>query len=309
MNRKIYLSAKFVEGTPFTVGYYEFDAEGKLIIKNGPQSDGYFYLNGARQSCYQLIQYEGDYYFINDSHKYAVNKKIHLGEKFLEGTYLVPGYYEFDSEGKMIGHVDGIRNGRDIGDIPFMTTTDGKDIKSGLLIRGAELDGTVLQLSEEQTRMAISALIEKYEIKTEMDLRSPLVGGKDVFGDDVNHKYYDMVLYEAAFSEEGKAKVKEIFTDLANPNNYPVYMHCSYGVDRAGTVAYILEAVLGVSEANALRDYLLSVGSYGNAILKVRDGLKEYEGATFKECAELYLLDCGVSQDEIDTIRDLYVEK
>ena len=72
-----------MEGTPFAVGYYEFDAEGKLIVKNGPQADGYFYLNGIKQTAYQLIKYNGDYYFINDGHKYAKNTKLYLSAQFI----------------------------------------------------------------------------------------------------------------------------------------------------------------------------------------------------------------------------------
>ncbi len=112
-NKKIYLSERFVEGftfedgTPLHVGYYEFDADGKMIILNGPVGD-YFYKNNVRQNAYQLVEFEGNFYFINDSHKIAKNKKIYLSEKFIEGftfedgTPLQVGYYEFDADGKMI---------------------------------------------------------------------------------------------------------------------------------------------------------------------------------------------------------------
>ena len=106
VNRKVYLSATFLEGTSFKPDYYEFDAEGKLIIKNGPQADGFFYLNGAKQLAYQLVEFEGDYYFIDDGNKYLVSRKVYLSAIFLEGTSFKPGYYEFDAEGKMV-----IKNG------------------------------------------------------------------------------------------------------------------------------------------------------------------------------------------------------
>ena len=100
-NKRIYLSQTFVEGTDLKVGYYDFDAEGKLVLKNGPIGD-YFYKDGIRLNAYQLVEYNGDYYFINDSHKLAKNKRIYLSQVFVEGTDLKVGYYEFDSEGKMI---------------------------------------------------------------------------------------------------------------------------------------------------------------------------------------------------------------
>ena len=100
-NKRLYMSAKFVEGTDLKVGYYEFDADGKMILKNGPDGD-YFYINGVRQNAYQLIEFEGNYYFINDSHKLAKNKRLYMSQRFVEGTDLKVGYYEFDADGKMI---------------------------------------------------------------------------------------------------------------------------------------------------------------------------------------------------------------
>ena len=100
-NKRLYMSARFVEGTDLKVGYYEFDADGKMILKNGPDGD-YFYINGVRQNAYQLIEFEGNYYFINDSHKLAKNKRLYMSQRFVEGTDLKVGYYEFDADGKMI---------------------------------------------------------------------------------------------------------------------------------------------------------------------------------------------------------------
>ena len=96
------MSDKFLGGTDLPAGRYYFDAEGKMVIKNGPQADGTFYLNNVQQKCYQLIEFEGYYYFINDGHKIAKNKTLYLSDKFLGGTDLSAGRYSFDEEGKMI---------------------------------------------------------------------------------------------------------------------------------------------------------------------------------------------------------------
>ena len=100
-NKRIYLSAKFVEGTDLAVGYYEFDENGKMLRLNGPFGD-YFYEDGVKLKAYQLVEFEGNYYFINDSNKLAKNKRLYMSEKFVEGTGLKAGYYEFDADGKMI---------------------------------------------------------------------------------------------------------------------------------------------------------------------------------------------------------------
>ena len=85
-------------------------------------------------------------------------------------------------------------------------------------------------------------------------------------------------------------------------------MHCAQGIDRVGTVCYILEAVLGVKESAIGNEYMLSVGAYGEMYVKVRNCINTYEGATFKDRAAAYLLDCGITQTQIDTLRDIYLD-
>ena len=108
VNRRGYLSEKFVAGTDLAPGYYDFDENGKLILKNGP-IDGYFYIDGVKQTGYRLVEFEGAYYFINGQ-ELTVNRRGYLSEKFVAGTDLAPGYYDFDENGKLIiknGPVDG----------------------------------------------------------------------------------------------------------------------------------------------------------------------------------------------------------
>ncbi len=100
-NKRIYLSDRFVEGTDLKVGYYDFDAEGKMVFLNGPVGD-YFYKDNVRLKAYQLVEFEGNYYFINDSHKLAKNTKLYMSQRFVEGTDLKVGWYEFDADGKLI---------------------------------------------------------------------------------------------------------------------------------------------------------------------------------------------------------------
>jgi protein tyrosine/serine phosphatase len=116
-----------------------------------------------------------------------------------------------------------------------------------------------------------------------------------------------MAMYSGIFTEEGMAKVKAVFTDLANPNNYPMYLHCTYGCDRTGTICYLLEALLGVSRGDCLRDYGLSNLPL-HLIREVESGLANYgETLTLKQQTELYLISCGVSMDEISSIREIFL--
>ena len=107
---------------------YEFDADGKIIMKNGPYPDGFFYLNGTKVNAYQLIKYEGDYYYIGVGNKYVKNKWQYVGmpDEVFNGTDVRPWHHSFDDQGRMIGYYQGLPNGRDIGEIYNLKTTDGK---------------------------------------------------------------------------------------------------------------------------------------------------------------------------------------
>lgn len=200
--------------------------------------------------------------------------------------------------------IDGLSNVRDIGN---WKTDSGKRIKQGLLIRGTELDGAV-ENGYHLTNKGLSDLINIYGIKTDMDLRneSKTPMGMDALGSQVEHRYYDMVMYEEIFTENGKEKIRAVFSDLANPDNYPVYLHCTYGNDRTGTVCYLLEALLGVSKGDLLREYGLSNMNI-SLIKNVEIGLGAYSGNNIKEQTESYLLSCGVTEYQIESIRNIFL--
>ena len=81
-NTKLYLSERFVagktlaDGTPISVGTYEFDMDGKMILKHGIIDDC-IYINGVLQRAYQLVEFEGNLYFVNDGkNRIAKNLKF-----------------------------------------------------------------------------------------------------------------------------------------------------------------------------------------------------------------------------------------
>jgi hypothetical protein len=106
-NKKVYLSDVFVEGftypngDPMLPGYYDFDENGVLSRANGVIGNR-FYLDGVPQNAYQVILFEGNYYFISDNNLVAKDCTVYLNAKFVEGTDLTEGYYSFDADGKII---------------------------------------------------------------------------------------------------------------------------------------------------------------------------------------------------------------
>ena len=144
-----------------------------------------------------------------------------------------------------------------------------------------------------------------------MDLRSPEVNSipTDALGQHVEHVYYSVGMYTDIFSSDQAEKVRAVFADLADKSNYPIYMHCTYGRDRTGTMCYLLGALLGMSREDLKREYELSAfdGGYidvaGFAGFTTR--FEMLEGNTSAEKAENYLLSVGVTEAEIQSIRDI----
>ena len=113
---------------------------------------------------------------------------------------------------------------------------------------------------------------------------------------------------------------------FAEKDNYPIYAHCSLGRDRTGTVCFLLNALCGVGEKDLYMDYELSFMSAMGCLdnqppRNMLDGttafgglynyINTYEGmeGTLAEKTEAYLIDLGITQDEIDSIRSILLEE
>lgn len=214
--------------------------------------------------------------------------------------------------------LDGANNVRDIGG---WNTESGKTIKHGLLYRGSEIDGG------KNTGHADFCLTEKgiaqlraLGIKTDFDLRSSenKVSEHSILGEDVSRSFYNAPQYQSYFSSSQTETVRKIFSDLSKPEAYPIYMHCTHGVDRAGSTALLLEALLGVSKADLIRDYELSAFYHnyahvnrttqnGGNILTMLECLEAFDGETLADKTANFLLSVGVTEEEINSIRSIFL--
>ena len=153
--------------------------------------------------------------------------------------------------------IDGVKNVRDLGGI---VNKYGIETKSGLLYRCGEMDnpqGTVI------TQNGIQTCLEELKIKTDLDLRKadeitdtgniPKVGP---LGENVNYIHKSSTAYyNFLFGKSNEAEIMRVFADW---NNYPILFHCKHGADRTGTVALLLEALVGVGEDELIEDYELT---------------------------------------------------
>lgn len=233
-------------------------------------------------------------------------------------TVSTTGEFDTAASPRMI-NLDGACNVRDIGG---WKTEDGKTIKQGLLFRGSEIDGGKNKGHADfcLTSKGVEQL-RALGIKTDLDLRdeSTKVSEYSILGEDVSRSFYNAAQYQSILDGSNAERTRKIFSPLAKPEAYPVYLHCTHGVDRAGSTTLILEALLGMSKEDLIRDYELSAFYYnyahvnrntntGGTILDLIDGLEEgYAGETFADKVEKFLLSIGVTQAEIDSIRNIFL--
>jgi protein tyrosine/serine phosphatase len=236
---------------------------------------------------------------------YSVNVSFKNGaETAVSGSFKT-------APGPRLMNVPGVNNMRDIGG---WTTTNGSVIKQGLLYRGCEIDGAV-EAEYAITAEGIEIMLTELGIRFDMDLRLPEENkhGIDILGSSVEHTYYSAPMYVNVFKEINAEKMRAIFADLADESNYPIYMHCTYGQDRTGTVCYILEALLGLSEEDLMKEYQLSALYHGyqpmDKITEFVDAFKNLEGESMSEKAEGYLLSIGVTAEEIANIRRIHLSE
>jgi glucan-binding YG repeat protein len=103
----------WANGVEIKKATYEFDADGKMVIRDG-FIDGVYYENNVVTPYKGLIEYEGNFYYINDHGKPVVGKTYFITKTndltYADGVAITKGAYEFDADGKMIIK-DGLVNG------------------------------------------------------------------------------------------------------------------------------------------------------------------------------------------------------
>lgn len=214
-----------------------------------------------------------------------------------------------------------VKNIRDFGG---RKTVDGRRVRQGMIFRGQGLndnsnDGCVPGRNRLMAEDVIY-LRKTLGIRTDLDLRTPLETAlmkTSPLGKSVKLILHSSEQYKGIFTPEGKRNVAENFRVFTDRDNYPIYFHCIAGADRTGTLAYLLNCVLGVSRHDAETDW---ESTFYPAFPKERDGILGevhfYNGIsaygkaddTWQHRVELYLLDCGITKKEIDIFREIMLK-
>lgn len=205
--------------------------------------------------------------------------------------------------------LEGVSNTRDLGGV---VTESGKRVKQGIVYRGARLD-EITERGKEQAK--------RYGFRTDLDLRGVGEGVQNPLALE-NYIQISAPFYNGCLEPSNWTALAAELRVFADASNFPVYFHCSVGRDRTGSLAFLLYGLLGVSELDIYRDYEFSVLSTMGCLDKtpVADlvtghmnylvsHIKLYStGASLRENCEKFLLDVGVTADELRRIKDNLLE-
>ena len=204
-------------------------------------------------------------------------------------------------------------NVRDLGGWPC----DGGTIKYGLLFRGGKLataDRTVL--------------VGELGIQHDLDLRGREGGGSEdepdmtesPLGSDVWYtRTQQYAWYALTPVSTWQAYLRCVFDAVTHRE--PVYFHCTAGADRTGTLACVLEGLLGMSQSDIDKDYELTTfysGSGSDAAARRRNesawkglinAINAVSGDTFRDkCVHFAVGTCGMSMADINAYRAAMID-
>ena len=157
-------------------------------------------------------------------------------------------------------------------------------------------------------------ILKRFGIKSDIDLRSD----KECFGmtgsplgESVTWFHYSSSAYGGLQADHGRKSFTKVFKVFLDKKNYPIDFHCIAGQDRTGSVAFVLNALLGVDEEQLYLDWEVtgfwnrSAGFCHEKLFdKLVEGFKKnYPAETINESVEKYVLSLGFTAEDIATFR------
>lgn len=190
---------------------------------------------------------------------------------------------------------------------------DGGTVKYGKLFRGGEFQNADLDI-----------FLNQLGIRHELNLRGTTEAAEapTILRNYVRFtcpEQYVWYTIQDAYKETWAEILRCVFD--AAKNNDPVFFHCSAGADRTGTVACIIEAILGMSQSDIDKDYELTNFHTGVASDSTARRRNEGEwkglinqinaltkGTTFRDKVINWVAKLGFTVDEINAFRKAMID-
>ncbi len=209
--------------------------------------------------------------------------------------------------------IDGVSNTRDLGGY---IVSSGERVKYGMVYRGANIDGI--------TETGKGKFLNELGITTDLDLRGGYT--RSPLGEVVTFYSFAAPWYwnsdSGLLADSYQVELAKAIGVFADESNYPIYFHCAIGRDRTGTLSMLINGLLGVCKEDLYLDYEMSFLSRSGAgdsataaymvgvnFAGLYEGVQSYApDGTFADACEAYMLSIGVTQNEVDSIRELMLE-
>lgn len=187
---------------------------------------------------------------------------------------------------------------------------DGGTVRYGLLYRGGEVNVDDRDI-----------LLRQCGIRHDLNLRGAdeATWSASPLGEDVHFtKADEFNWYSVHINDAWRTNLRCVFDAVTH--NEPVLFHCAAGADRTGTLACVLEGLLGVSQSDIDKDYELTCFWTGvtddNAARRrneaewkgLIDSINAFEGDTFRDKCVTFAAQLGFTADEINAYRKAMVD-
>jgi uncharacterized repeat protein (TIGR02543 family) len=229
----------------------------------------YTYANGGTVNCDQPKAYDTgvngsvSVYLSDENTKVKGDAVSYTRSDSGKITNMIPGttyYWESNADSSVYGYVkaegerrfittSSIRNVRDLGGL---TTTDGKTVKYGILMRGEKLRTN----ASNATDLADLGITKEYDLRGEGASDAKMTNYLDIRTRHY-HFNYSTNSTELSYYNDTRNALTSLMRDVVE-NDEKIYFHCTYGADRTGTIAWLVETLLGVELEQRIEDYELT---------------------------------------------------
>ena len=160
--------------------------------------------------------------------------------------------------------------------------------------------------------------LDRYGVKTDIDLRSDrecwgMTGSP--LGEGVRWIQISSTAYAGMQGKRGKSQFAKVFRVFLDEGNYPIVFHCIAGQDRTGSVAFILNGLLGVPEEELYLDWEATgfwnqrMNFNHSRFNRLIAGFRKLPGKDLYEQIENYVLSCGFTREDIEKFRRIMLER
>ena len=262
------------------------------------------YAAGITETFYALWNLE-----INRKYFWMVSAKDDLGNS---GNSSLQSFTTAAFWPRML-YIDGTTNVRDIGGC---STMEGKMIQQGLLYRSAEFNYRQCITEKGLEQLRRHGIVSEIDLKTNIEKPENVIPWLPRYIRPLSNDGDGMAYYLDGLTQTPEV-VCAVFRAMADPQNYPMIIHCSLGADRTGEIVAMLEAILGCSEEHIVRDYtwssLSTIGIRDTTFVPWNDFIAyvksfDPENSTVQEGSRNFLQSIGVSEQELAGIRSIFLD-